>query len=93
LVESSDDASLVAGHKRELHGITPGALGCLRRYAWPGNVRELENVIERAVVLADGPEVTARDLPAEIRAAGSRMGVPGRPRGPITRRSRSSSAG
>jgi DNA-binding NtrC family response regulator len=56
--------------KRELHGITPEALGCLRRYAWPGNVRELENVIERAAVLADGPEVTARDLPAEIRAAG-----------------------
>ena len=56
--------------KRDLAGITPEALGCLRRYAWPGNVRELENVIERAAVLADGPEVTARDLPAEIRAAG-----------------------
>ncbi len=41
--------------KRELRGITPEALACLRRYAWPGNVRELENVIERAAVLADGP--------------------------------------
>jgi DNA-binding NtrC family response regulator len=55
--------------KRELAGITPEALACLRRYAWPGNVRELENVIERAAVLADGPEVTAQDLPAEIREA------------------------
>jgi DNA-binding NtrC family response regulator len=56
--------------KRELHGITPDALACLRRYAWPGNVRELENVIERAAVLADGPEITARDLPADVRETG-----------------------
>jgi DNA-binding NtrC family response regulator len=61
--------------KRELRGITPEALGCLRRYAWPGNVRELENVVERAAVLADGPEVTARDLPAEIREAGLTDGL------------------
>jgi len=51
------------------------ALACLRRYSWPGNVRELENVIERAVVLTEGPEVTARDLPAEIREAGVSEGV------------------
>ena len=56
--------------KRELKGLTPETLACLRRYAWPGNVRELENVIERAAVLADGPDVTARDLPAEIRETG-----------------------
>ena len=61
--------------KRELHGITPEALSCLRRYAWPGNVRELENVIERAAVLADGPDVTPRDLPAEIREAGLTDGM------------------
>ena len=61
--------------KRELHAITPEALLCLRRYAWPGNVRELENVIERAVVLADGPDLTARDLPGEIREAGLADGL------------------
>ncbi|HEY7142066.1 MAG TPA: sigma-54 dependent transcriptional regulator [Methylomirabilota bacterium] len=61
--------------KRDLRGITPEALACLRRYAWPGNVRELENVIERAAVLADGPDVTAGDLPAEIREAGPADGV------------------
>jgi DNA-binding NtrC family response regulator len=55
--------------KRDLADLTPQALDCLRRYAWPGNVRELENVIERAVVLADGPALTPADLPAEIRDA------------------------
>jgi DNA-binding NtrC family response regulator len=61
--------------KRELHAITPEALSCLRRYSWPGNVRELENVIERAAVLADGPDVTARDLPADIQDAGLADGI------------------
>jgi DNA-binding NtrC family response regulator len=61
--------------KRELRGLTPEVMTCLRRYAWPGNVRELENVIERAAVLADGPDVTPRDLPAEIREAGLADGV------------------
>ncbi len=56
--------------KREFTALRPEVLACLRRYAWPGNVRELENVIERAVVLAEGAEITLRDLPAEIRDAG-----------------------
>ena len=37
-------------------------------YAWPGNVRELENTIERAVVLAPGPTIAAKDLALERRA-------------------------
>jgi DNA-binding NtrC family response regulator len=56
--------------KREITGIRPEALACLRRYPWPGNVRELENAIERAVVLAEGSEIWARDLPAEVRETG-----------------------
>jgi DNA-binding NtrC family response regulator len=35
-------------------------------YRWPGNVRELENVIERAVILADGDSITIRELPANV---------------------------
>ena len=35
-------------------------------YHWPGNIRELANVIERAVVLADGPELTRHHLPARV---------------------------
>jgi DNA-binding NtrC family response regulator len=39
----------------------------LRRYQWPGNVRELKNVIQRAVLLAKGAELTPDLLPARIR--------------------------
>lgn len=47
-------------------GLTPEALGLLAAYAWPGNVRELENVMERAVLFADGPRVQPEHLPSEI---------------------------
>jgi two-component system NtrC family response regulator len=39
-----------------------GAVQALGEYDWPGNVRELENRIKRAVVMGDGPMITARDL-------------------------------
>lgn len=54
---------------KELHGIDPDALLCMTRYHWPGNVRELENVIERAVILARGPLLTADLLPVCSRNA------------------------
>jgi DNA-binding NtrC family response regulator len=52
--------------KKNLSEITQEALEKLRAYNWPGNVRELANVIERAVVLGQGPELTLRDLPRGI---------------------------
>jgi DNA-binding NtrC family response regulator len=42
------------------------ALRALLNYPWPGNVRELENVIERALVLCQGEEITPNDLPAHL---------------------------
>jgi DNA-binding NtrC family response regulator len=43
----------------------------LVRYPWPGNVRELRNVMERVVLLAQGPQVRASDLPLEIPTRGA----------------------
>lgn len=42
------------------------ALDALKRHSWPGNIRELENVLERAVVLAEEESITLRDLPHEV---------------------------
>ncbi len=45
------------------------ALATLVAHEWPGNVRELENVVERVVLLAHGPEAGTADLPATLAAA------------------------
>lgn len=52
--------------RREVTGVTPDAMRALEDYAWPGNVRELINVIERAVLLADGGAVSLTDLPENV---------------------------
>jgi two-component system, NtrC family, response regulator AtoC len=52
--------------KKNITGISEEAEETLVAYPWPGNVRELANVIERAVVLGQGPEVTLDDLPPSI---------------------------
>jgi transcriptional regulator with GAF, ATPase, and Fis domain len=45
------------------------ALAALKAHVWRGNIRELENVVERAVVVAEGPVITREDLPPEIQKA------------------------
>lgn len=52
--------------KKIFSEITVDAEAKLVAYPWPGNVRELANVIERAAVLGDGPEITGEDLPLRI---------------------------
>lgn len=52
--------------QKPVKGIEEQALNCLKAYHWPGNIRELENVIERAVALAETSMITIRDLPEEI---------------------------
>jgi two-component system NtrC family response regulator len=42
--------------------LTPDALRAITRYSWPGNVRELQNRVKRAVIMASGSRVTAKDL-------------------------------
>jgi transcriptional regulator with GAF, ATPase, and Fis domain len=51
---------------KEMSGIDDDAMVRLKEYTWPGNIRQLENVIERAVVIAEGRIVTADDLPDEL---------------------------
>ena len=55
--------------------ITPDALRPLMDYDWPGNVRELENVIERAVVLSSGPEITIDLLPDNLVGSGTKLAM------------------
>jgi len=54
--------------KKSFTGITAEAREKLLAYRWPGNVRELANVIERAIVLGQGPKIDLRDLPAAVSA-------------------------
>jgi two-component system, NtrC family, response regulator len=71
LRDRSGDAALLAHafvrrfadeQKRPRLGISDEAVAAVERHRWPGNVRELENVIKRAVILADGPMIQTRDL-------------------------------
>ncbi|HWP57364.1 MAG TPA: sigma-54 dependent transcriptional regulator [Candidatus Acidoferrales bacterium] len=52
--------------KKNFQEISPEGLQRLCDYDWAGNVRELANVIERAVVLGQGPSITLQDLPPRI---------------------------
>jgi two-component system response regulator AtoC len=60
---------------KDIEGIAPGAMRLLMDHQWPGNVRELENMIERAVVLADKRIILPENLPIEfgIKRAANRM--------------------
>ena len=78
LRERPEDVEPLARHflgryaalRPELAGLRFGAeaLDALRAHHWPGNVRELMHAVERAVVLADGPEIREEDLPEAVRA-------------------------
>jgi two-component system response regulator AtoC len=51
----------------QVRGLDNEARRLLFEYPWPGNVRELENTIERAMVLAEGDQIVAPDLPERVR--------------------------
>jgi DNA-binding NtrC family response regulator len=48
-------------------GISKDTMNILLNYSWPGNIRELENILERAVILCRGEEITPDDLPDQIK--------------------------
>ncbi|HWY26741.1 MAG TPA: sigma-54 dependent transcriptional regulator, partial [Candidatus Angelobacter sp.] len=71
LRERKEDISLLAHHflrqsaqryRKQLEGFEPVAMQVLLDHPWPGNVRELDHAVERAVLLAEGPQVRAGDL-------------------------------
>lgn len=73
LRERREDIPLLVEHFLDGHRkdggpsrVSPDAMSRLMAYEWKGNVRELENIIERACALADGPVITAEQLPPEI---------------------------
>ena len=56
-------------YQKDVKRVSPESYRCLRHYSWPGNVRELKNVIQRAILIAPGEELTADLIPARIREA------------------------
>jgi two-component system, NtrC family, response regulator AtoC len=49
--------------RKRVRGITDDAMRRLQTYGWPGNIRELRNAVERAMLLVEGPELTADQFP------------------------------
>jgi DNA-binding NtrC family response regulator len=65
--------------KKSFTDIAEEAQERLLAYDWPGNVRELANVIERAVVLGQGPNITVQDLPGRIATTEQSVNLEGSP--------------
>ena len=80
-----DDLAILMEYFLRKHGanasrpmeISTDARKLIMEYAWPGNVRQLESAIERALLLAEGDEITVEDLPIEIRQTAQAEGVAG----------------
>lgn len=75
LKDRKEDIPLLAYHfldryskeaRKEIKGFSKEAMTLLLEYDWPGNVRELENVIERAVIMADQDYLTPNDFPKDL---------------------------
>jgi two-component system, NtrC family, response regulator HydG len=81
LRERGDDVLMLARHYAHKFAgeagkpapvLSDDLLDALVRHAWPGNVRELENLMQRLVVMADGRELSAADLPPAMRFSAAR---------------------
>jgi two-component system response regulator AtoC len=72
LAERIDDIPLLVQYfvekyaremNKEIQGVDNEVMKCLLAHSWKGEVRELENVIERAIIFAEGPVITKNELP------------------------------
>jgi len=88
LRERTEDILPLTGHfldkfnrklKMQIERLSPEVRDCLLAYPWPGNIRELEHLVERMVLMAEGPIITMAIVPPEIvRAAHEpRLAAPG----------------
>jgi DNA-binding NtrC family response regulator len=85
LAERGDDLLVLASaflrefgarYGKTFEGISARAVELLRRHEWVGNIRELRNVIERAVLVADGDVLRAEHLPEEWQSSGEPAAEP-----------------
>ncbi|UCG43770.1 MAG: sigma 54-interacting transcriptional regulator [candidate division WOR-3 bacterium] len=56
-------------YAKQVSGLSDDCLQCMLEYDWPGNVRELKHVVERALLMTQGDQITSADIPAGIRTA------------------------
>jgi DNA-binding NtrC family response regulator len=77
-------------HGRAVESIDAEAYRRVLAYSWPGNVRELEHAIERAVLVARGPEITVADLPESLRVEPVESLAPAAPAGSLEQIERAS---
>jgi two-component system response regulator AtoC len=66
--------SFAKENSKPVRELTSDAMQAILSYGWPGNVRELRTAVEHGVVMATGPRITLRDLPAGVRSAVSGKG-------------------
>jgi DNA-binding NtrC family response regulator len=80
LRERNSDVPMLAKHflakvceeeSKQIEGFAGEAMRAMQEYRWPGNVRELQNIVERAVLLGQGPLLGLDDLPSHIRNSNS----------------------
>lgn len=64
-------------NNKKIDGISKEAFEALKDYSWPGNIRELRNIIERMVVLANGPQLALENVPNDIRSGTSTTAIIG----------------
>jgi two-component system NtrC family response regulator len=67
--------TVASSHGKRIRGYSREAIETIQSYHWPGNVRELGNRVRRAVVMAEGPEITPQDLGLTCEALPSAQGL------------------
>ena len=84
LRERREDIPLLVDHfvhkfsrdmNKQITRVSPAAMNSLQQYNWPGNVRELENAVERAMVVAQEPELREQDFTLKTRNGSATLGI------------------